>query len=69
MWRLLAQVMCPTLILRGEATESYPLEVANQMAAAMPDARVATIPQAGHWTPLDNPSGFTRVVWDFLAND
>jgi pimeloyl-ACP methyl ester carboxylesterase len=69
MWRLLAQVMCPTLILRGEATESYPLEVANQMAAAMPDARVATIPQAGHWTPLDNPSGFARVVRDFLAND
>jgi pimeloyl-ACP methyl ester carboxylesterase len=69
MWRLLAQVICPTLILRGEATESYPLEVAEQMAAAMPDARVATIPQAGHWAPLDNPSGFARVVRDFLAND
>jgi esterase len=69
MWRLLPQVTCPTLIVRGETTAAFPTELAEQMAAVMPNARVVTLPQAGHWTPLDNPAGFVRVVQDFLANE
>ena len=69
MWGLLARVACPTLVVRGAAPEIVPAELAERMAAAaMPDARVATLPQAGHWAPLDNPTGFARLVRDFLGN-
>jgi pimeloyl-ACP methyl ester carboxylesterase len=36
---------------------------------AMNPARVATLPQAGHWVPLDNPTDFARLVREFLAID
>jgi pimeloyl-ACP methyl ester carboxylesterase len=31
-----------------------------------PRAHVITVPQAGHWVPLDNPSGFLGAVSQFL---
>jgi pimeloyl-ACP methyl ester carboxylesterase len=53
--------------MRGVETVAFPIELAEQMAAAMPDARVVSIPRAGHWTTLDNPVGFVQVVRDFLT--
>jgi pimeloyl-ACP methyl ester carboxylesterase len=67
MWRLLPRVACPTLIVRGVDTVAFALEEAERMAAAMPDARVASVPRAGHWPPLDNPTGFVALLRDFLA--
>ena len=66
MWRLLPQVACPTLLVRGAASAHTPVDDVTRMAAVMPDARVVSIPQAGHWTPLDNPGGFLAVVGRFL---
>jgi esterase len=66
MWRLLAAVSCPTLLVRGAETAHTPIDDVERMAAVMPDARVVSIPQAGHWTPLDNPDGFLAVVGRFL---
>jgi pimeloyl-ACP methyl ester carboxylesterase len=68
MWRLLPRVTCPTLLVRGAETVAFPIDLAERMAAVMPDARVVSIPQAGHWTPLDNPSGLVQVVREFLAD-
>src|SRR5215510_8898987 len=62
MWGLLAGVACPTLIVRGATTVAFALEEAERMAAAIPDARVASLPRAGHWPPLDNPTGFVNLV-------
>jgi pimeloyl-ACP methyl ester carboxylesterase len=67
MWQLLGQVRCPTLLVRGVDTVALPLELAEQIMAIMPDARIVTLADAGHWTPLDNPAGFVAVVRDFLG--
>jgi pimeloyl-ACP methyl ester carboxylesterase len=67
MWRLLAAVACPTLLIRGAATAHTPIDELERIAAVMPDARIVSIPRAGHWTPLDNPSGFLAVVGQFLG--
>jgi pimeloyl-ACP methyl ester carboxylesterase len=63
--RRLVEVNCPILLLAGE--ESWMVEPTAQMAALNPRARVATVPRAGHWVPLDNPSGFLDAVRGFLA--
>ena len=55
MWGLLARVACPTLVVRGAASEIVPAELAERVAAAMPDARVATLPQAGHCGAAGQP--------------
>jgi pimeloyl-ACP methyl ester carboxylesterase len=67
MWSLLPRVQCPTLLVRGEETVAFPLDLAARMAAVMPNARVASIPAAGHWPALENPSGVIAVVQQFLA--
>jgi pimeloyl-ACP methyl ester carboxylesterase len=67
MWRLLPRVRCPTLLVHGEKSVGFPRDLAQQMAGVMPNARVATIPAAGHWPALEHPSGVVDVVRDFLA--
>lgn len=63
----LAQVQCPTLLVVGE--ESWMVEPTERIATANPRVRVARVPQAGHWIPLDNPRGFLEVVSAFLTGD
>ena len=36
------------------------------MQTLNPQVRMATVPHAGHWIPLDNPRGFLEVVRPFL---
>jgi pimeloyl-ACP methyl ester carboxylesterase len=60
----LAGVRCPMLLPVG--AESWMVEPTARIAMVNPRARVVTIPQAGHWVPLDNPSGFLEVVGQFL---
>jgi pimeloyl-ACP methyl ester carboxylesterase len=63
-WERLAQVRCPTLLIVG-ADSWMPEPVAQ--AARNPRVRTATIPDAGHWVPLDNPTGFLSAVRPFLT--
>ena len=61
----LAGVTCPTLLVVG--ADSWMVEPTARAAKKNPRARVATVPQAGHWVPLDNPRGFLDVVSHFLG--
>jgi esterase len=63
-WERLAQVICPTLLVVGAASW-MPEPVAQ--AARNPSVCTAMIPDAGHWVPLDNPTGFLSVVRPFLT--
>jgi len=63
----LAQIQCPALLVVGE--DSWMVEPTEQFATVNPDVSVVRIPQAGHWIPLDNPSGFLEVVSPFLQGD
>ena len=62
----LAGVTCPTLLLAG--AESWMVEPTQQVAKLNPRARMATVPRAGHWVPLDNPTGFLEAVGQFLTD-
>jgi pimeloyl-ACP methyl ester carboxylesterase len=43
------------------------VEPTQRMAMLDPRVRMATIPQAGHWVPLDNPRGVLEAVRPFLT--
>jgi esterase len=62
-----ARVTCPMLLLAG--AESWLVEPMHRMARHNSRARTVTIPQAGHWVPLDNPGGFLDVVAQFLTKE
>jgi pimeloyl-ACP methyl ester carboxylesterase/predicted ester cyclase len=62
----LSAIAVPTLILAGEAEQVCPLEAHQEMAAAIPGAQYFTIPDAGHFAPLENPAAVARHVRDWL---
>jgi esterase len=63
----LAGVTCPTLLVVG--ADSFLLDSAERMAAALPRTHLERLPRAGHWAPLDNPSRFLEIVDRFLIAD
>jgi 3-oxoadipate enol-lactonase len=62
----LPTITVPTLVIVGEADGITPPADAGAMAAQIPGARLAVIPNAGHLSPLENPRAFNTAVRAFL---
>jgi 3-oxoadipate enol-lactonase len=65
-WGRLGEVRQPTLILSGGPTSCIPPQRLAEVAAAIPGARLATIP-VGHRVHSLAPDGFSAEVLAFLA--
>jgi len=57
----------PTLIIVGAEDRLTPPKDAEAMAKAIPGARLAVIPNAGHLSPLEQPEAFNRQLASFLG--
>jgi esterase len=57
----------PTLVLRGERSDYVMPEHRPLFRALFPQARFATLRDAGHWLHADNPEGFLATVQAFFA--
>jgi pimeloyl-ACP methyl ester carboxylesterase len=66
--RLLGQVACPTLVVHGEADVAVPVELAESIVAAMPNARLEVIPAGGHRPDIRTPELVNRLLLDFLLD-
>lgn len=62
-----ANLACPVLVLRGAASDVLSNEGAEEIAALIPDARLATVGSAGHHAAGDNPETTVDLVRGFLA--
>jgi pimeloyl-ACP methyl ester carboxylesterase/predicted ester cyclase len=62
----LAAIGVPTLILAGETEQVCPLEAHRELADGIAGARYFTIPDAGHFAPLENPAAVARHVRQWL---
>ena len=70
MWQALARVPCPTLVVRGAASDVMGPEVADRMVdEVLAQGRLAVIPRAGHSVMTDNPEGFERAVTAFVLGE
>jgi pimeloyl-ACP methyl ester carboxylesterase len=73
-WRALTEGMeeelghltCPVLVLRGQESDVLSDEGAQEVARLIPDARLATINNAGHLAAGDNPESTVSVIRAFL---
>jgi pimeloyl-ACP methyl ester carboxylesterase len=66
---LLPTIDVPTLLLWGDDDRRSPLEVAERFRSAIPDAKLAIIPRAGHVSNMEQPEAFNAHVRRFcLAN-
>lgn len=62
----LDEVRLPVLLVAGEEDAKF-RGIAAELAAALPDARVAEIPEAGHAAHLEAPEAFVETVERFLG--
>lgn len=60
LWPELDRLKGPAMIAAGQHDPAY-REVANRMAALMPDARPAIVPEAGHAAHVENPGAFAGL--------
>jgi pimeloyl-ACP methyl ester carboxylesterase len=62
----LASIAAPTLLVWGEHDRLVPTRLAEEWCDAVPNARVALIPDARHVPMVENPSAFAAAVLAFL---
>lgn len=66
---LLAEVEAPTLLVSGEDEIAAHFEEDNDLLYAlevMPDARMVTVPGAGHMVLVEQPDAGTAAITDFI---
>ncbi|HYB69727.1 MAG TPA: alpha/beta hydrolase, partial [Candidatus Bathyarchaeia archaeon] len=66
-WTLLDRIAAPTLLVRGELSPVLPREMADEMLARIPRARLVEIPGTYHHLVLDAPGAFAEVLASFLS--
>jgi pimeloyl-ACP methyl ester carboxylesterase len=70
LWDSLARATCPTLVVRGAASDIFSPETADRMVEeVLPNGQLALVAQAGHSVMTDNPAGFAEVVSAFVLGD
>jgi pimeloyl-ACP methyl ester carboxylesterase len=57
----------PSVVVAGEEDELVPLSSARQMAAALSDAELVTVPKAGHLAPMEVPGAVTAALVGVLT--
>jgi pimeloyl-ACP methyl ester carboxylesterase len=67
LWPFMKNVVCPTLIVRGEESPFLSREDAQKMSVVIPQAEWVEIPHATHMPLHENPGVFKRVISDFLS--
>ncbi|MBN9737796.1 MULTISPECIES: alpha/beta fold hydrolase [unclassified Pseudonocardia] len=60
-------IAVPALVLAFADDRAIPPRLSREVAAAVPGARYAEIPDAGHYGYLEQPAATNRALLDFLA--
>ena len=69
LWQALARIECPTLVVRGAASDVLSADVADRMVETTRRGTFAEIPRAGHSVMLDNPTAFREAVCAFVLGE
>jgi 2-succinyl-6-hydroxy-2,4-cyclohexadiene-1-carboxylate synthase len=65
-WDRLSRIDAPAMVIAGAEDERY-AAFAGRLAAALPRARVAIVPNAGHAAHLEQPAAVAVLLADHLA--
>lgn len=66
-WDALAKLPCPTLVVRGAASDILSPDTADRMVEdVLQKGTLAVVPQAAHSVATDNPEGFQSAVCAFV---
>jgi pimeloyl-ACP methyl ester carboxylesterase len=70
LWQACQTVPCPTLVVRGAASDILSADVADRMAEeVLQQGRLAVIPRASHSVMTDNPAAFGKALTAFALGE
>ena len=70
LWKACETVSCPTLVVRGAASDILTPEIADKMVEeALPNGTLAVIPRASHSVMTDNPEAFGKELCSFALGE
>ncbi|MCH8972240.1 MAG: alpha/beta fold hydrolase [Acidobacteria bacterium] len=64
---VLPTISAPTLVLCGREERVCPVSVHEELAAAIPGAKLVVIPGAGHFSTIDQPELVTQAMLSWLV--
>jgi pimeloyl-ACP methyl ester carboxylesterase len=67
-WRDVPKLHVPTLVIRGEHSKTFRPAALARMARLVPQARIVTIPNAGHLLPMEHPAETGAAIRAFLED-
>jgi len=66
MWKILGDVHCPILVVRGSASDMFAAETMDKVRAA--NARITLVGvDSGHNIPGENPGDLAAAIRSFLT--
>lgn len=69
LWKDVARVTHPTLIVWGRDDRVMPLDNGLFLLAQLPDARLHVFSRCGHWAQWEHAAAFNALVEQFLSAD
>ena len=60
-------IRVPTLVVVGDEDKATPPGKARRIQQSIAGSRLAVIPNAGHSSPVEQPTAISQVLSDFLA--
>jgi pimeloyl-ACP methyl ester carboxylesterase len=66
LWAEVPKITCPVLVVHGGESKVQKLEDAERLRDRLPDARLVSIPGAGHTVQGDRPKEFAAALRGFL---
>lgn len=67
-WPELRALTVPTLFVRGRSSTTFTAAAAERALREVPGARLAEVPDTGHFLPMERPRELARLVLEFLAS-
>ncbi len=64
----LAAIKCPTLVLVGDGDELTPPHLSEEIAAAIPGARLVVVPECGHLSTLERPQAVAQALVEWMES-
>jgi len=64
----LKAIACPTLVLVGDDDRLTPPALSQEMAAAIPGARLVVVPESGHLSTMEQPEAVNRALTEWMKS-
>lgn len=67
-WKYAGKIKCPVLAIRGFYSDSFYADAASDLKKYISDYQLETVPNAGHFLPMEKPVECAKIIIRFVKN-